>query len=194
MADDTDLTVHAGGRGFPDPSVYRAIQLIAFDVDGVLTDSRIIIDSNGVESKFFSVRDGAGITFLHNAGIKVALITGRSSAVVDFRAMELKIAPEFVKQGAKVKLPVFTQLLRENNLKAGEAAFVGDDIIDVPVLEAVGLACCPGDAHPEAKTRSHVVAAGRGGRGAVRAIIEHFLKSRNDGSWDAAVAKYLGRA
>ncbi|HYG74168.1 MAG TPA: HAD family hydrolase [Planctomycetota bacterium] len=194
MIDDASLTVSAGGRGLPDFAVYRAIKMVVFDVDGVLTDSRIIIDSNGVESKFFSVRDGAGITFLLKAEIKVALLTGRSSAVVDFRAKELNIPPALVRQGAKVKLPVFTQLLEENGLTPAQAAFVGDDIIDLPVLEVAGLACCPADAHPSVKKICHVVSSGRGGRGGVRAIVEHFLQTRADGSWELALKRYLGRA
>jgi len=194
MAHDEAYHVHAGTRGFPAEEVYRALKLVIFDVDGVLTDGRIVLDSNGAESKFFNVRDGAGIAFLNKTDIKVALITGRSSAVVDSRARELKIPPERVKQGAKVKLPVFDQLLIENKLKPSEAAFVGDDIIDLPVLERVGLACCPADAHPTVLNTCHVIANAEGGRGGVRGICEHILKQRNDGTWETAIDRYLGRA
>ena len=189
-----NLDVQPGSRGYPSQDVYRQIKLVVFDVDGVLTDARIIIDSNGVETKFFDVRDGAGVTFLLNADIKVALLTGRSSPLVDFRAKELRIAPNMVRQGAKVKLPVFMKLLEENGLTPAETLFVGDDIIDMPVLGGVGLACCPVDAHPEVKKICHVISPNRGGRGGVRAIIEHFLKTRADGSWEKAIGRYLGQA
>jgi 3-deoxy-D-manno-octulosonate 8-phosphate phosphatase (KDO 8-P phosphatase) len=194
MANDDAYNVHAGARGFPSVEAYRAIKLVIFDVDGVLTDGRIIWDSNGVETKFFNVRDGAGIAFLNKTEIKVALITGRSSVVVDNRARELKIPPERVKQGAKVKLPVFEKLLAENNLSASEAAFVGDDIIDLPVLERAGLACCPADAHPDVLKTCHVVGNAKGGKGGVRGICEHILKQRDDGTWEKAIDRYLGRA
>jgi len=187
------LEVHPGPRGFPPVEFYRGIKMLVFDVDGVLTDARIVLDSTGIESKFFNVRDGAGITFLHKAEFLVALLTGRSSPVVDFRAKELHIDPRRVKQGAIVKLPIFKQLLAENGLQPNQVAYVGDDIVDLPVLEAAGLACCPGDAHPDAAKLCHVVAEENGGHGAVRGIIEHFLKRREDGSWERAVNRYLGR-
>lgn len=186
--------VMEGVRGFPPADAYRAIRMVVFDVDGVLTDARIILDSKGAETKFFDVRDGAGITFLHYAELKVAILTGRSSPVVDFRARELHIPPALVKQGAKVKLPVFRDLLAENGLAAREVAFIGDDIVDLPVLEAAGLAFCPADTHPDVVKTCHAMALESGGRGAVRAIVEHLLARRADGSWEKAINRYLGRA
>ena len=185
--------VHAGPRGIPSLEGYRNIKLVVFDVDGVLTDARIIIDSKGVESKFFNVRDGAGITFLVKAGMKVALLTGRSSPVVDFRANELNIPPTHVKQGAKVKLPVFAQLLEENDVAASEVLYMGDDIIDLPVLKAVGIACCPADAHLEVQAVCHLQAVTQAGHGAARAVCENLLKERQDGSWERAIGRYLGK-
>jgi 3-deoxy-D-manno-octulosonate 8-phosphate phosphatase (KDO 8-P phosphatase) len=185
--------VTAGKRGFPARDGYRGIKLVVFDVDGVMTDGRIILDANGIESKFFDVRDGTGVTILHKAGLKTALITGRSSVVVDHRAKELKVAPEFVRQGVKLKLPVFNEMLAAAGITAQEAAYVGDDLIDLPVLQAAGLACCPSDSHDDIIPLCHVVAQGRGGRGAVRQICEHILQFREDGSWENAVAAYLGR-
>lgn len=189
-----NLDVQPGVRGYAPLDAYRGIKLVVFDVDGVLTDARIVIDSNGVETKFFDVRDGAGITFLVHAELRVALLTGRSSPLVDFRAKELRIPPALVKQGAKVKLPVFMKLLEENGVTPAETLFVGDDIIDLPVLSVVGIACCPADAHPEVKKICHVISPNRGGRGGVRAIVEHFLKTRADGSWEKAIGRYLGQA
>ncbi len=185
--------VTPGLRGFPSREIYRGIKLVVFDVDGVMTDGRIILDANGIESKFFDVRDGTGVTILQKAGLNVALITGRSSQVVEHRARELKVPPEFVKQGVKLKLPVFNEMLALAGISAQEAAFVGDDLIDLPVLQAAGLACCPSDSHDDIIPVCHVVAQGRGGRGAVRQICEHVLTSREDGSWERAVGAYLGR-
>ena len=185
--------VRPGARGFPPVEVYRALKLIVFDVDGVLTDGRIVFDANGVESKCFHVRDGSGIAFLHRAGLKVALITGRSSPVVEARARDLHIPLELVKQGAKIKLPVFTQLLAETGVRQAETAFVGDDLIDLPVLEAVGLACCPGDAHPAIMNVCHAIAKLGGGRGGARQLCEHILQRRGDGSWERALGRYWGK-
>jgi 3-deoxy-D-manno-octulosonate 8-phosphate phosphatase (KDO 8-P phosphatase) len=194
MADDNGYGVLPGGRGFPPVEVYRAIRMVVLDVDGVLTDGRIILDANGVETKFFNVRDGLGIAFLHKADLAVALLTGRSSPVVDIRARDLHIPPALVKQGVPRKLPAFTRLLEENGLAPRQAAFIGDDIIDLPVLELAGLACCPADAHPDVVKACHVIAQRSGGQGGVRAICEHLLKRRADGSWEKAIDRYLGRA
>ncbi|MGD0091557.1 MAG: HAD hydrolase family protein [Planctomycetota bacterium] len=193
MADESNLAVRPGGRGFPPVEAYRAIRMVIFDVDGVLTDGRIILDSNGTESKFFHVRDGSGISFLHKAGLAVALLTGRTSAVVEVRAREMHIPPALVIQGAPIKLPAFKRLLEENRLAAREVAFVGDDIVDLPVLELAGLSCCPADGHADVVQACHVVAGQSGGHGGARAICEHLLKQRADGSWERAIEKYLGR-
>lgn len=174
--------------------VYRAIRMVVFDVDGVLTDGRIILDSNGNESKFFHVRDGSGICFLQKAGLEVALLTGRISAAVDVRARDMRIPPALVIQGALIKLPAFKRLLEENRLAAREVAFVGDDIVDLPILELAGLSCCPADGHPDVVQACHVVAGSGGGHGGARAICEHLLKQRADGSWERTIERYLGRA
>lgn len=194
MAAADAASVTPGGRGFPARDVYRAIKLVVFDVDGVLTDGRIIWDSNGVETKFFNVRDGAAITILHRVPLLTGVITGRNSKVVDLRARELQIDPDRVKQGAKVKLPVLEQMAVAAGITLAETAFVGDDLIDMPVLEKVGLACCPGDAYSEVKKICHIVAASPGGHGGAREVVEHLLKARADDSWEQAVDRYLGRA
>jgi len=186
--------IQPGRRGFPTLDAIRALKLVVFDVDGVLTDGTIILDDNGVQSKFFNVRDGAGITLLQNGGIQAGILTGRKSNVVDVRAKELKIPDERVRQGAKVKLPVFEKWISEMNLKPHEVAFMGDDLIDLPVLNVVGIACCPSDAHAEVVHASHIMSSKPGGRGAARTICEFLLKARNDGSWERAVDIYLGRA
>lgn len=134
------------------------------------------------------------MALLRLADLQVAIITGRSSPVVDYRARELKIPPERVRQGAHVKLPVFRELLADHGLQPHQAAYMGDDLIDLPVMEAVGLACAPGDAHPQIKMVSHIIAKRNGGHGGIRAVIEHFMQRRNDGCWDRALARYLGKA
>jgi 3-deoxy-D-manno-octulosonate 8-phosphate phosphatase (KDO 8-P phosphatase) len=194
MAEDSTDGVRAGPRGMPDVDAYRRLKLVLFDVDGVLTDGRIIHDAQGIESKFFDVRDGAGMTFLRMADLMVGIVTGRSSPVVDIRARELKIPPERVKQGALRKWPIVEQMLSDAKSTAAETAYVGDDLIDTPVLEKVGLACSVCDAHADAIKLSHVVATRPGGRGGVRQICEHILKRRDDGSWEKALNKYLGKA
>ncbi|HYF51028.1 MAG TPA: HAD hydrolase family protein [Planctomycetota bacterium] len=190
---ETAEGVRPGKRGFPAVDAYRRLKLIVFDVDGVLTDGRIIHDANGVESKFFDVRDGAGMTFIRFADLMIGIITGRSSPVVDVRARELKVPPERVKQGAIEKLPVFEQMMKDANVSASETAYVGDDLIDLPVLEVAGLACCVGDAHADVMAVSHVISSKPGGRGGVRQICEHILKRRDDGSWEKAMGRYLKR-
>jgi 3-deoxy-D-manno-octulosonate 8-phosphate phosphatase (KDO 8-P phosphatase) len=193
MADNGVFAVRPGGRGFPSVETYRAIKLVLFDVDGVLTDGRIVFDANGVESKFFNVRDGLGVSLLQKAGLQAGILTGRSSPVVAGRAKEMGIPPALVVQGASRKLTAFTRLLDENRLTAGEVAFVGDDLLDLPVIEKAGLACCPADAHPDVMKICHVVAERGGGQGSARAVCEHLLKQRGDGSWEKAVNRYLGR-
>lgn len=186
--------VVAGPRGFPPIEAYRRFRFVVFDVDGVLSDGRIILDSNGVESKFFDVRDGSGISILRKGGYMVGFLTGRTSEPVNVRARELHIPPARVRQGAKIKLPVFNEMLVEAGVSAAETVYVGDDLIDRPVLEVAGLSCCPGDADAEAIDVSHCIATARGGRGAVRQIVEHILKHRQDGTWEKARAGYLGNA
>jgi 3-deoxy-D-manno-octulosonate 8-phosphate phosphatase (KDO 8-P phosphatase) len=184
--------VHAGGRGLPAAEVYRNLRLVIFDVDGVLTDGTIAIDARGVETKFFNVRDGSGMAFLNHAGLPMALLTGRSSPAVDVRARELSIPPERVVQGAKHKRPAFERLLAACGVDRAQTAFIGDDIVDVPVLQQVALAACPADARPEAVAACHLVTTAPGGHGAVRQLCEHILRQRGGDEWDRALRKYFG--
>jgi len=186
--------VRPGGRGLPPPETYRALRLVVFDVDGVLTDGTISIDGHGVESKRFDVRDGSGMAYLRHAGLDLALLTGRSSAAVDVRARDLSIPPQRVVQGAKHKLPAFEQLLSVCGVTSAQTAFIGDDIVDLPLLQRVALAGCPGDARPEALAACHLVAAAPGGHGAVRQLCEYILKQRGAEEWERAISKFLGEA
>lgn len=171
----------------PDRTRIEPIKLVIFDVDGVLTDGRIVIDNNGIESKFFDVRDGTGIKWLVRAGLRAAFLTGRQSRVVEFRAAELGVT--IIRQGAKDKVKAYEEILTELGLSDREAAFAGDDLIDLPVLRRVGLAIAPADARPEVKAVAHYVCQNAGGRGAVREMAEMILKGR--GLWEEVAARYF---
>jgi len=163
-----------------------AIQLLLLDVDGVMTDGGIIYDGNGLETKIFNVKDGHGIKMLQRAGIEVGIITGRSSAVVDVRAQELGI--ELVYQGALRKLESYEDIKLKTGLTDSQIAYMGDDVIDVPVMRRVGFAAAPQDALAEAKRAAHYIASCNGGRGAVREVCDLILKGR--GAWDDVTARY----
>lgn len=156
------------------------IRLLLLDVDGVLTDGGIIIDSRGVEAKRFDVRDGQGIALLIHYGIKVAFITGRSSSIVRRRAKELGVT--FVYQGVKNKLEIYDRIRRKTGLKDEQIAYVGDDVMDLPVIRKVGLAIAVRDSWPGLKSRVDYVARCGGGRGAVREVSELVLRAQ--GLWN----------
>lgn len=166
------------------------IRLLLLDVDGVMTDGRIIYDDRGGETKAFDVKDGHGIKLLQRAGIRVGIITGRQSAVVDRRAQELGI--DLVYQGAKDKLAPFREILHKTGLKAEEVAYVGDDLPDLPVLRRVGFAATVADAMNEVKPHVHYVASRAGGRGAVREICDLLLKE--SGRWENVAARYFAES
>lgn len=149
------------------------IKLILLDVDGVLTDGGIIIDSRGMEAKRFDVRDGQGITLLIDCGIKVGFITGRSSTIVRRRAKELGVT--IVYQGVKNKAEIYERLKTKTGLKDDQIAYVGDDILDLPVLRKVGLAIAVRDSWSGLKSRVDYVTKSSGGRGAAREIAELML-------------------
>jgi len=154
----------------------KKIRLLILDVDGVMTDGRIIFDSNGVESKFFNVKDGHGIKMLQRAGIEVAIISGRQSEVVTIRAAELGI--ERVFQKATDKRAPYEQILADTGLSDREIAFLGDDLIDIPVLRRVGFAAAPADAVAEVIPFVHYVTQKAGGWGAVRELADLLLKAQ----------------
>lgn len=162
------------------------IKLLILDVDGVMTDGRIVYDANGIETKFFNVKDGHGIKMLQRAGIHVAIISGRKSPVVDVRARELGI--EIVYQGALDKLSPFEEILASTGLDASQVAFMGDDIIDLPILRRVGFAAAPCDAVDEVLEAVHFTSRNRGGWGAVRELCDLILKGM--GRWEEITARY----
>jgi 3-deoxy-D-manno-octulosonate 8-phosphate phosphatase (KDO 8-P phosphatase) len=185
--------VAPGGRGFPEASVYRGLKLAAFDVDGVLTDGRICLNPQGLETNNFHVRDGSGLALLRHAGLQVAIVSGRKSLAVQARARELEIPPRRVWQGARHKRVSYQEMLAACGVRDAEVAYVGDDLVDLPILERVGLACCPCDAHASVIAACHAVAALPGGRGAVRQLCEHILKQRGPEVWEKTLRRYLGR-
>jgi 3-deoxy-D-manno-octulosonate 8-phosphate phosphatase (KDO 8-P phosphatase) len=164
----------------------RKVRLLILDVDGVLTDGRIIIDDAGLESKQFDVRDGHGLKLLMRCEIGVALLTGRRSRVVEHRAADLGITE--VHQGVWNKAEAFAGILERCNLAPVETAYVGDDIVDIPLLKRVGFAVAVADAVPEARKVADYVTQCPGGRGAVREVCEMILSAQ--GRWEEVAARY----
>ncbi|SFR59835.1 HAD family hydrolase [Thiomicrospira sp. ALE5] len=163
------------------------IKLLILDVDGVLTDNRLFYGDNGVEYKSFYTRDGHAMVLWRKSGLNLGVITGRKSQLVTQRMTDLKV--KYLFQGVPDKLPVFEQLLQDEGLHADEIAYMGDDILDLPILTRVGLASCPKDADPEVINRVHFVSEKVGGQGAVRELIEMILKAQ--GRWQTHLDFYL---
>lgn len=156
----------------------KIIKLIAIDVDGTLTDGKIIFFSNGVESKNFNVKDGMAISLALHSNIEIVFITGRSSNIVDIRAKELGV--DNVYQGVKDKRSKVYELSKIRDIKLENIAFIGDDVNDLEAMKVVGMTCCPSDASLEVKKISHIVSNKKGGEGAVREIIELILRKQGD--------------
>jgi 3-deoxy-D-manno-octulosonate 8-phosphate phosphatase (KDO 8-P phosphatase) len=157
----------------------KKIKCVAMDVDGVLTDGRIIVDSNGVETKNFDVQDGFGIVFLKKCGIKTAIISARESGVVAHRAKDLKIDKVYV--GVYPKLSAYESMLKEFNVLDEEVCFIGDDVADLSVMRRCGVAVAVANGVLEVKKVAHYVTVKEGGRGAVREVVELILKAQ--GHW-----------
>jgi len=160
--------------------------MVIMDVDGVLTDGKIILDANGVESKAFYVQDGSAITYLHRVGIKTAIISGRESKVVELRARELNI--EDVYLGIHKKLDAYEEILKKHEIKDIEICYIGDDLIDLPILTKVGFSVAVPNAPLEVKERVSYITDAPGGYGAVREVTEKILKSQ--GKWEAITSRY----
>ncbi|NUO08906.1 MAG: HAD hydrolase family protein [Candidatus Brocadia sp.] len=164
----------------------KKIKLVIVDVDGVLTDGTISIDSQGVETKAFHVLDGTGISYLHRAGIKTAIISGRNSSAVIHRAKELNIGDVY--QGVMIKLDAYKQLLGKYALRDEEICYIGDDLIDLPVLYRVGFPVAVANACPLVKKHSAYVTRTKGGCGAVREVAEKILKFQD--KWHLIMERY----
>jgi 3-deoxy-D-manno-octulosonate 8-phosphate phosphatase (KDO 8-P phosphatase) len=155
----------------------RRVRIILMDVDGVLTDGGIILGPDGVELKRFDVQDGMGITLAREAGLLVGIITGRRSAAVEQRAGEL--AMDEVHQGHARKDEALDEILRTRSLDAGEVAYIGDDVQDVPLLRRIGMPICVANATREARQAAVLVTKRPGGHGAVREVIDLILAARS---------------
>ncbi|HOV87686.1 MAG TPA: HAD-IIIA family hydrolase [Syntrophobacteraceae bacterium] len=164
------------------------LRMMIFDVDGVLTDGRIIYLDDGRELKAFDVQDGHGIKLLQRAGIEVALISGRFSGAVEHRARGLGITRVY--QDAKVKLEVYERLLSETDLRDEEVGFMGDDLIDIPVMRRVGFSVAVAGAVSHVFPYAHYVTKAAGGRGACREVCELILQVQN--RWESVTQRYFG--
>lgn len=163
------------------------IKLLLMDCDGVLTDGRLWLTEDGDEQKSFNTHDGQGLSLLHRAGLQSGIITGRRSRAVIRRAAELGV--EYVRQGEPDKIAAFEQVLQEAGVAENEVAFVGDDLPDIPIMKRAELAVAVADAVEETRSAAHYVTRARGGRGAVREVVELILKSQ--GRWSDLVDDYL---
>lgn len=163
------------------------VELLLLDVDGVLTDGKIRIDDHGVETKAFDVTDGHGLKMLGRAGVRVGIVTGRTSRVVEHRARELSI--DIVRQGCKDKLATVRDILRETGLAPDRVAFMGDDVVDLPVMLQVRLAVSVPAASEDVRSCAHWVTRRGGGDGAVREVCDALIKAR--GRWDELTRKYF---
>ena len=167
----------------------QRIRLLLFDVDGVLTDGVVLMHTDGSESKGFHIKDGAAIVWAQRAGVPVGLLSARSSGATAHRAAQLAV--RIVQQGVASKASAFDRILRDQGLSEDTVAYMGDDLLDLPVLLRCGLSAAPADAVAEVRRAVHWVSAAAGGRGAVRELIEVVLRAQ--GRWDAVVAEHGGQ-
>ena len=184
----------------------RKIKLLLFDVDGVLTDGKLFLfpersrpevprpsapqsAPSQVEVKGFHAHDGTSISLARLGGIQTGLITKRISETVALRARDLRL--EYVYQGVRVKIQVFEEILKKEKIAAAEVAYIGDDIIDLPIMRRCGFAIAVANARDEVKQEAHWVTPHGGGEGAIRDAVEYILRAQ--GSWDSAVKQYLER-
>jgi 3-deoxy-D-manno-octulosonate 8-phosphate phosphatase (KDO 8-P phosphatase) len=163
----------------------KKIKLLILDVDGVLTDGRIVYDNFGDEIKCFNVYDGFGMTLLHRAGIKSVIITAKKTKIVERRAKDMHVAKVY---SDYMKLKLYEKAIKKFRVKDEEVCFIGDDFIDLPVLKRVGLSIAVPEAIEEVKKSCHYITKKSGGKGAVREVIEIILKSQ--GLWDKVTSQY----
>lgn len=184
---------NSGNRDYPEKGKISNganladIQMLVVDVDGVLTDGTILIDSNGGDSKFFNVVDGHGIRMWQRAGLKVVFLSGRASKSTKYRAEQLGI--DYVFEDCQDKLATLKQLLKKLPLSPNRVAYIGDDLLDLPPISYVGFGVAVANAVDEVKNMADYVTTRRGGNGAVREVIEYILK--NTGRWQTLMKKYL---
>ncbi|MBF0285423.1 MAG: HAD hydrolase family protein [Magnetococcales bacterium] len=165
----------------------RLVRLVALDVDGVLTDGGIVLDDAGREIKRFCVRDGLGVRMLLDLGFAVGVISARKSAATEARGRELGLS--FVRQGVQDKWGALREELSRRRLDPTQCAFMGDDLLDLPLMSRVGFSAAPADGDPEVLRRAHWIASRNGGHGAVRELAEGFLKAQ--GQWEDVVTALI---
>ncbi len=165
----------------------RRVRLLLLDVDGVLTDGRIIYDNSGNEWKFFDVKDGHGIKLLQRAGLEVGILTGRKAKGTTIRARELGI--RLVVQKALDKGKALEEIQKKRKIDGPSIGYIGDDLVDIPVFARVGFAVATADGVAEAKRCAHYVTRRRGGRGAVREVCELILKCQD--KWKDVTRRYF---
>ena len=165
----------------------RKVRLLVMDVDGVLTDGRMVLSDSGEELKMFHTHDGIGLALAHRAGLRTAMITGETSPIARTRGAKLGV--ETVILGARRKGEAVEALLRQAGVSAVGFAYIGDDLLDVPALQRAGLAIAVADAVPDVKAVAHVVTEAPGGHGAVRESVELILRAQH--SWDATVRAFV---
>ena len=163
------------------------IKLVIFDVDGVLTDGSLFLSDDGQEYKAFNSKDGFGMRLMQDAGIDIGIITGRESTLVKLRMQELGITQ--IMQGRREKGPALDEMMEITGLTLDEIAYVGDDVVDLPIMCRVGLSIAVQDARPEVKKHAHWITESPGGRGAGRDVCELILEAH--GKWDDIVKRYL---
>jgi len=164
----------------------QKVRVFIVDIDGVLTDGRLIFGNYGDELKFFDVQDGLGMVLLKSSGMKTVMLTSRKSKINQKRAKELGVDKLYQEAGDKLK--VYEKILKRFKVAADQTCYVGDDLIDLPVLSRVGFAAAVDNAVPEVKQRSHYVSSRAGGRGAVREIADLVLKAQD--KWESATERY----
>ena len=167
----------------------KRIKLVLFDVDGVLTDGKILLHADGAESKQFDIKDGTGIVLAQRADIRIGFLSARLSPATQQRATQLGVT--LLHQGVKSKIETYDQIVDELLLDDEAIAYMGDDIVDLAVLSRVGLAAAPADAAPDVLARVHWVSAANGGAGAARGLIELILRAQ--GLWETVLLEYLGQ-
>lgn len=165
----------------------KNIKLVIFDVDGVMTDGRLLIGDDGLEYKAFNAQDGLGMKLLKASGVETAIITGRTSKVVTMRAESTGVGLFY--QGVEDKLEVFNDLLQKTGLQADQCAFMGDDVVDIPPMRRCGLALTVPGAHRLTKQYAHHITQCEAGHGAVREICELLMQAQR--TYDAQMAQYL---
>ncbi len=165
------------------------IKLVIFDIDGVLTTGALYLGDDGQEYKAFNSKDGHGLRMLQDGGVNVAILTGRSSNVVAHRARDLGITQVY--QGKRQKLPAYLEILEASGLTAEQIAYVGDDVVDLPVMTRVGLAICVQDGHSFVKKHAHWITEHKGGCGAGRDVCELILEAQ--GKLDDMLHSYISQ-